>query len=51
MGLMLTGALIYFVFFKYAELMEDIVSNPVSLLGFLIAAAVLFLLVRRVVRS
>lgn len=51
MGLMLTGALIYFVFFKYWDTVEDIISSPLSLITSLLVAAVLFLLVRRVVRS
>ncbi|NRB51184.1 MAG: hypothetical protein HRU41_26165 [Saprospiraceae bacterium] len=51
MGLMLTGALIYFVFFKFWDVLEETVSNPISLIGFLMIATILFLLVRKVVRS
>ncbi len=51
MGLLLTGALFYFVFFKFWDVLEEAVSNPLTLIGFLLIATILFLLVRRVVRS
>gem|GEM_PF-4643541 len=51
MGVLLCGALYYFVFIKFWPVIEEALESPVSIIGLLLVVGTLTLLVRKVLRS